>query len=45
MDSKKIGISSTFTFANLDEVDIVVSDSELSESAKQEFREANIEIL
>ncbi len=44
MDSRKVGISSTFTFAKPDEVDIVVSDSELSEAAKKEFREADIEI-
>ncbi|HPJ03643.1 MAG TPA: DeoR/GlpR family DNA-binding transcription regulator [Candidatus Limiplasma sp.] len=45
MDSKKVGISSTFTFANLDDVDVVVSDGELSEEAQREFHEANIEII
>jgi len=42
MDAQKVGITSTFTFANLEDVDVVVSDSALSEKARQEFEKYNI---
>lgn len=42
MDSQKVGITSTFTFANLEDVDVVVSDPGLSEKTRQEFEKYNI---
>lgn len=44
MDSSKIGIASTFTFANLEDVDIVVTDSQISDSMRQEFTKAKIKV-
>lgn len=45
LDSSKIGRSSCYTFANLDSVDIVVSDDELSTDIKQFFEENGIEVI
>ena len=42
MDAQKVGITSTFTFANLEDVDVVVTDPALSEKTRQEFEKYNI---
>lgn len=42
MDAQKVGITSTFTFANLEDVDVVVTDPELGERTRQEFERHSI---
>lgn len=45
MDSSKAGIIDTFSFANLSDVDIVISDNKLDESLYQEFVKNNIQVI
>jgi DeoR family transcriptional regulator, aga operon transcriptional repressor len=45
MDSTKIGVESTFTFARPEEVDVIVSDDKLDPAAADEFRRSGIEVL
>lgn len=42
MDANKVGITSTFTFCDLDDVDTVVSDPALGEVTRGEFERHNI---
>lgn len=45
MDSSKVGIIDTFSFASLNDIDIVISDKELDESVHQEFTKNNIQVI
>ena len=45
MDSTKVGKHSTFTFASLKDVDVVISDGALPESFLTACRENNVEVL
>ncbi|MDF1494665.1 DeoR/GlpR family DNA-binding transcription regulator [Caproiciproducens sp. CPB-2] len=45
MDSGKVGIVNTFTFAVLKDIDIVVSDDELDPETKDFFQSHGIEVL
>ncbi len=45
MDSGKVGIVNTFTFATLKDVDIVVSDDELDPETKNFFQSHGIKVL
>ena len=45
MDSGKVGIVNTFTFAALKDIDIVVSDDELDPETKDFFQSHGIEVL
>ena len=45
MDSQKVGITCTFTFADLEDIDVIVSDPGLNEKTSREFEKANILIL
>lgn len=45
MDAQKVGVTSTFTFADISDADVVVTDSRLSEKALREFERAGVEVL
>lgn len=45
MDSQKVGIVNTFTFATLREVDVVISDDELDQETRALFESHGIEVL
>jgi len=45
MDSSKVGIIETFSFASLKDIDIVISDSELDENTRREFAMNNIQVI
>lgn len=45
MDSSKVGVVSTFTYAALKDVDIIVSDGELSGKIKSALEEAGVSVL
>lgn len=45
LDSSKIGRSSTYTFASIKEINVVVSDAHLDEDTKNLFRNADIEVI
>ncbi len=44
MDAQKVSITSTFTFANLEDVNVIVSDSALGDQARKEFEKYNITV-
>ena len=44
MDTQKVGITSTFTFADLEDVDAVVTDGSLPDKTRKEFERNNIDI-
>lgn len=45
MDSSKLGRVSTYTFARLDDIDVVVSDSEVDEQSARLFAREGVELL
>ena len=45
MDSSKVGTILPFTFAKAEDVDVVVSDSDMPESTKNFFNQLNIEVF
>lgn len=45
MDHHKVGVTSTFTFAKPEEVNMVISDKLLDEKTKKEFERKNIIVL
>lgn len=45
MDTSKLGIASTYTFATLDNIDIIVSDGNLPARQIQTFQKRGIEVL
>lgn len=45
MDSQKVGITSTFTFAMPEDVDVVVSDGMLPDKTRREFERCNTIVL
>ncbi len=45
MDSQKVGITSNFTFAKVDEIDVIITDESLDEESRKEFESKNILIL
>jgi len=45
MDAQKVDITSTFTYAELDDVDVIVSDGTLGEKTIREFEKAGVVIL
>lgn len=44
MDTQKVGITSTFTFADLDDVHSLVSDGKLPDKTRKEFERHNITV-
>ena len=44
MDAQKVDVTSTFTFANLEDVDVVVSDPALGDKTRKEFEKYNIAV-
>ncbi|AEV30438.1 transcriptional regulator of sugar metabolism [Sphaerochaeta pleomorpha str. Grapes] len=45
MDSSKVEISNTFSFANVQDIDILISDDELDPQIAEYFRNNNIKVL
>lgn len=45
MDSSKVGIIDTFSFASLNDIDIVISDKDLNENVRREFTKNNIQVI
>ncbi|WP_255575662.1 DeoR/GlpR family DNA-binding transcription regulator [Caproiciproducens faecalis] len=45
MDSEKVGIVNTFTFATLKDIDVVISDDDLDPDTKKVFQSNGIEVL
>lgn len=45
MDSSKVGVVSSYSFANLEDVDVIVSDGNLPPDDVRRFLEAGIEVL
>jgi len=45
MDSQKVDITSTFTYADLEDIDIIVSDGMLNEKTVREFEKAGVTVL
>lgn len=45
MDTQKVGLTSSFTFAGLEDTDVVVSDGLLPEKTRHEFMRSNIEVI
>jgi DeoR family transcriptional regulator, aga operon transcriptional repressor len=45
MDAQKVGVTSTFTFAEAEDADVVVSDGALDEKTLREFERAGVIVL
>ena len=45
MDSSKIGVKNTYTFCGLSDVDIIISDDNLSEEFQEDCRKYGIQII
>lgn len=45
MDAQKVGVTSTFTFAQAEVADVVVSDGALDEKTLREFERAGVDVL
>ncbi len=45
MDSTKVGVGSTFTYATLEEIDIVVTDGQLDRKTVQALEQAGVTVL
>jgi DeoR family transcriptional regulator, aga operon transcriptional repressor len=45
MDAQKVDITSTFTYAGLEDIDVIVSDGTLGEKTIREFEKAGVAIL
>lgn len=45
MDAQKVGVTSTFTFAQVEAADVVVSDGALDEKTLREFERGGVDVL
>lgn len=45
MDSSKVGVKSTYAICGLDEVDIIISDDNLSEEFLEECRKYHVQVI
>ncbi len=45
MDSSKIGVGSTFTYAMPEQVNVVVSDGEMDRKTRQALEDAGVTVL
>lgn len=45
MDSQKVGVTSTFTFAAPEDVDVLVTDGDMDEKTRREFERAGVVVL
>lgn len=45
MDASKVGKNGTYTFAHLEDIDVIVSDDKIDPKTINEFRERKIEVI
>ena len=45
MDSTKIGINNTFSFAALKDIDVIVTDDDIDKDTATEFKKMGVKIL